>query len=282
MKPKTAFHLLKRAAINWNNHDPFAKSATVAYYALFSLPSLLLIVIWVASIFAGQDAVQGEITKEFSSLIGEGAAQAIQDMLVSAALNSNSTINYIIGIGTLIFGATGVFYQLQQALNTIFSVTDRNTGFKRMALDRLISFGMIIAIGFLLLISLIVSTAITGVINYFKQFYPEITAVLLDLANFVVSLMVITVLIGAVLKILPDIHIRWKTTIIGSAITTVLFLIGKFLIGLYIGHSNPASVYGAASSIVLIMLWIYYTGLILFFGAEFTAVYANHIKEKVS
>ena len=256
--------------------DPFAQSAIIAYYTLFSLPSLLLIVIWVTSIFFGREAVQGHITQEFSSLVGYEPAKAIEGMISSASINSNSAVNMIISGGTLIFGATGVFFQLQKTLNTIFEVKEDNSTFKKMVIDRLISFGMVMAIGFLLIISLIVSAGISVFNNYVKNYYPEIASLIVSGLNFLVSLVVITILFGAIYRFLPHKRIRWKTALIGASITTLLFLLGKTVIGVYFGQAAPASVYGGASSVVLILLWVYYTGLIFFMGAEFTMVYSEY------
>ncbi|MDG3582096.1 YihY/virulence factor BrkB family protein [Galbibacter pacificus] len=280
MKLKTGFSIIKKTFKHWLDLDPFAKSAIIAYYALFSLPSLLLIVIWVSSIFFGREAVQGHITSEFSGLIGSGPAEAIESMITSASINSNSTLNIVISASTLLFGATGVFYQLQKTLNIIFEAAEDNTNFKKMVVDRLISFGMIMAIGFLLIISLIISAGISVLNNYLKNYFPEITVALVSFFNFIISLTIITVLFAAVYRFLPNRRVRWKTAFIGAIITTLLFLLGKTLLGYYFGQTAPASVYGGASSVVLILLWVYYTGLIFFMGAEFTMVYSEHQKNK--
>ncbi|MCM5663348.1 YihY/virulence factor BrkB family protein [Galbibacter mesophilus] len=282
MKLKPSFKLIKKTFSNWLDLDPFAKSAIIAYYTLFSLPSLLLIVIWVTSIFFGRDAVQGHITQEFSSLIGYEPAKAIEGMISSASINSNSTINIIISAGTLIFGATGVFFQLQKTLNTIFDAEEENSNFKQMVIDRLVSFGMIMAIGFLLIISLLVSAGISVLNNYIRDHYPDIASMIVSFLNFLVSMSVITILFAAIYRFLPNRRIKWRTAITGASVTTLLFLLGKYLIGFYFGQAAPASVYGGASSVVLILLWVYYTGLIFFMGAEFTMVYSEHREEKKS
>ncbi|MCF8714461.1 YihY/virulence factor BrkB family protein [Joostella atrarenae] len=280
MNIKTSIKIIKETFLRWLDLDPFAKSAVIAYYTLFSLPSLLLIVIWVTSIFFGRDAVQGRVTQELSSLIGYDTAKAIEGMISSASIDSNSTMNIIISSATLVFGATGVFFQLQKTLNTIFEAEEDNSTFKKMVVDRLISFGMIMAIGFLLIISLMVSAVISVLNNYVENYYPQAATIIVSGLNFTVSLVVITVLFGAIYRFLPNKRIKWKTALIGASVTTLLFLLGKTAIGYYFGQASPASVYGGASSVVLILLWVYYTGLIFFMGAEFTMVYSEYRRDK--
>jgi membrane protein len=181
----------------------------------------------------------------------------------------------------LLFGATGLFFQLKKAMNNIWNVAAKKTDFLRMLLDRLISFGMVVAIGLLLLISLVISALISFLKDEIEQFAPNVTAFMVDIANFCISFMILTTLFAAIFKLLPDIKLRWKITYVGAALTTVLFLAGEALLGIYFSQSSPASVYGGASSVVLILLWVYYTCLILFFGAEFTVQYALLRNERV-
>jgi len=278
---KTTWSLFKQAYISWNRNEPYARSATIAYYALFSLPSLLIIVVTIAGYFFGQDAVQGRMTSEISDFIGREPAEAIESMIAKAALASDSTWTIIFGVGMLLFGATGVFFQLKMAMNNIWNIAAKQTNFLRMLLDRLISFGMVMVIGLLLLLSLVVSALIRILKDEIEQYAPNITEFMVDAANFGISFLVITTLFAAIFKLLPDIKLRWRVTYLGAAVTTVLFLIGEALISFYFGQSNPASVYGGASSVVLILLWVYYTCLILFFGAEFTVQYALMRNERV-
>lgn len=273
--------LLKNTYASWDKNDPWAKSAVIAYYALFSLPSLLMITMYVAGTFFGNEAVQGKITSEIGGTIGVDGAQAIEEMIVNAALEESSTITVILGIGMLIFGATGVFFQLQKALNNIWSVRAKKNTFIDGMKRRLLSFGLILIIGFLLLISLVLSSAIDVLSGYLANYYSEVSSVLVAVLNLFISEIFIAALFAAIFKMLPDIVIPWKTTIIGALITSLLFLIGKYVIGFYFTQSNPASVYGAAGSVVLILLWVYYTCLILFFGAEFTVNWALFRNVKV-
>ena len=275
------WRLLKASYFSWNRNDPWARSATIAYYALFSLPSLLIIVVNSAGYFWGREAVQGRITQEIEDFIGVESAKAVEGMIASAALSESSTLTLIFGIGFLIFGATGVFFQLKATMNNIWNVAAKKDTFLRMIINRIISFGMILVVGLLLLISLIISAALTAMKDYLAFIAPEVTVFMIDTLNFIISFLVITSLFAAIFKWLPDVKLRWKTTYLGAALTTVLFLIGEFVIGFYFGKSDPASVYGGASSVVLILLWVYYTCLIVFYGAEFTVQFALYKNEKV-
>jgi len=279
---RTFFNLLKKTYKSWNNNDPFAQSAIIAYYTLFSLPSLLIIIVSIAGYFFGRDAVQGRITDQIADFIGTPAALAIENMISNAALTSNSTLAVIFGIAMLLFGATGVFFQLKKAMNNIWNVASRKDTFLGMIIDRIISFGMVLALGFLMLLTLLISALIKILSDYIKSSAPVLTSISLEVINYAISFFFITALFAAIFKLLPDIKIRWKVTLLGAALTTILFLIGKFLIGYYFGKSSPGSVYGGASSVVLILLWVNYSCLILFFGAEFTVQYALQIKERIT
>ncbi|WP_298526153.1 YihY/virulence factor BrkB family protein [uncultured Christiangramia sp.] len=280
-KIKVFGKLLKKTYVSWDKNEPYARSATIAYYALFSLPSLLIIVVSIAGYFFGREAVQGRLTGEIGEFIGTEASKAIEGMIENAALSQDSTWAIIFGLAMLIFGATGVFFQLKIAMNNIWNVAARKTNFLRMVLDRVISLGMVVVIGLLLLIALVVSTLLKLVTETMQQLIPDITQVAMYILNYALTFFFITTLFAMIFKLLPDIKIRLKTTYTGAALTTALFIIGETLISIYFGQSDPASVYGGASSVVLILLWVYYTCLILFFGAEFTVQYALLKKEKV-
>ncbi|MEJ1221999.1 YihY/virulence factor BrkB family protein [Sediminicola sp. 1XM1-17] len=277
----TFFLLLKKTFASWYNNDPFGKSAIIAYYTLFSLPSLLMIVVSISGYFFGVEAVKGRIVQKLGGLIGAGVSEAIEGMIANAALNQSSTFSVVLGIAMLLFGATGVFVQLKKTMNAIWRVKSKKTGFLKTMLDRLISFGMILVLGFLFLVSLILSIFLNVMSEYVGQVAPQIAAVFAELFSFLLSFCIITGLFGAIFKWLPDIDIRWKTTFLGAGLTTLLFLIGEYLLGFYFTKSDPTSVYGGSSSVVLILLWVYYTCIIIFFGAEFTFQYATHRNEKV-
>ncbi|MGY8914022.1 MAG: YihY/virulence factor BrkB family protein [Flavobacteriales bacterium] len=275
------FTLLKKTFTSWYNDDPFGKSAIIAYYTLFSLPSLLMIVVSISGYFFGVDAVKGRIVKKLGGLIGEGVSEAIEGMIANAALNQSSTFGVILGVGMLLFGATAVFVQLKKTMNAIWRVKSKKEGYIKTLFDRLISFGMILVLGFLFLVSLVLSVLLNVLSEYVDQIAPFIAAIFADIVSFLLSFCIITGLFGAIFKWLPDIEIRWKTTFLGAGLTTVLFLMGEYLLGFYFTQSDPTSVYGGASSVVLILLWVYYTCIIIFFGAEFTFQYATYRDEKV-
>ena len=280
-KLKIFFTIFKKASTSWYNNDPFGKSAIIAYYTLFSLPSLLMIVVSITGYFFGVEAVKGRIVQKLGGLIGEGVSEAIEGMIANASLNQSSTFSIVLGIAMLLFGATGVFVQLKKTMNAIWNVKSRKDGFIKTLLDRLISFGMILVLGFLFLVSLILSIILNVMSEYVGHIAPNIAAIFADIFSFLLSFCIITGLFGAIFKWLPDIDIRWKTTFLGAGLTTILFLIGEYLLGFYFTKSDPTSVYGGSSSVVLILLWVYYTCIIIFFGAEFTFQYADYRKEKV-
>ncbi|MFL0353720.1 YihY/virulence factor BrkB family protein [Xanthomarina sp. GH4-25] len=260
----------------WDANNPFRLSAVVAYYAVLSMPGLLVIIINLVGSVWGVDIVQGRLTSEISSALGRDAADAIQAMMIETQNEDKSTLATVLGIATLIFGATGVFYHLQLSLNQIWQVSSESSmTFIRMLWSRARSFAFILAMGFLLLISFLMTTAISVLNDYIRSLLPDLIVYIAFVMDFLVSTGIITVLFAMIFKFLPDAKIRWKTVWIGALITSILFVLGKFLMGLYFGEANPGSTYGAAGTIVLILIWVSYSCLILFFGAEFTWVYAK-------
>lgn len=268
--------LLKETYKEWNNDDPWRQSAVVAYYAIFSMPALLMIVVTIAGSIFGEDAVQGRLSSEISSMIGPDAASEVETMISNAYQSSGSVWATIIGIAVLVFGATGVFYQLQQSLNIVWDVEPKeDAGIKKLLKDRVSSFGVILVIGFLMLISLLLTTVLSILSDFIREHLPSYLIYVFYVANFLVSFGIITLLFAMIYKILPDVEIKWRTVWVGAIVTSILFVIGKFGLGLYFGNANPGSAYGAAGSVILILLWVSYSCLILFFGAEFTQVYAR-------
>lgn len=260
----------------WNADDPFRLSAVVAYYSILSLPGLLVIIINLVGSIWGTEIVQGKLTHEISEALGRDAAESIQAMMLETQTGNSSEIANILGVGILIFGATGVFYHLQLSLNQIWRIKpDPNSNIIKMLVDRARSFAFILAIGFLLLISFLITTAISALNGYIRSVLPDIVLYFAYILDFLLSTGIVTILFALIFRYLPDTKIRWKTVWIGALITAVLFVLGKFLLGLYFGEADPGSTYGAAGTIVLILLWVSYSCLILFFGAEFTKVYAN-------
>ncbi|WP_299397047.1 YihY/virulence factor BrkB family protein [uncultured Gelidibacter sp.] len=259
----------------WNADDPWRLSAVVAYYAVLSLPGLIVILINVVGSIWGTEIVQGHLTNEITLVLGKEAAETVQVMIKETLDTEKNIISTLIGIASIIFGATGVFYQLQISLNKIWKIEDSGKfSFLRLLTDRARSFAFILVIGFLLLISFIVTAALGAFNGYIKQVFPDIVLYVAYFLDFIVSLSVVTTLFALMFKYMPDTKIRWKTVWIGAFVTAILFTLGKYLLGLYFGTANPGSTYGAAGTIVLILLWVSYSCLIFFFGAEFTRVFS--------
>lgn len=275
--------LLKETFNDWLNEEPFDLSAIVAFYAIFSLPPLLMIVITVVGSLYGTEAVQGEITKYLSELLGVEASRSIEKMIANSYLDKSTSMATIIGVCVLLFAATGVFMALQKSLNRIWNVRAKpKSGILKIAVDRFISFGMVLALGFLMLVFLMITTFLSAFSDWLAQFVPHFLIYVFYVINFLLSFSVITVLFGLIFKVLPDVHIKWRTIRIGAILTAFLFVIGKFGLAIYFGRLDPGSTYGAAGSVILILLWVNYSCLILFFGAEFTQVYARRYGHRIT
>lgn len=266
-----AIPILKNTFKVWSAHDPFRQSAAMAYYAIFSLPALLVIVIAAAGFIAGEQAITGQLSAQFSKLMGQDTALQIQEMVAHASIDDKSIWATMLAVIILLIGATGVFAQLQKAFNVIWEVKAvPNKGIVSFLQTRLISFGMIISIGFLLIISLVVTTLITLVGVWLQKQIPGMAIIILQIVNFILSTALTVLLFALMFKFLPDAKINWRDVWGGAIVTALLFSLGKFALGLYFGKAQPTETYGAAGSVILIMLWVFYSCIILFFGAEFT------------
>ena len=276
--------ILKRGLKAWWEKDPFRESAIIAYYAIFALPGLLVVILTSAGYFFGNDAVNNHITAQFTSTMGADTAQQIQNIIVQASEAKNSVMATIIGIIIMIVGATTVFAQFQKSLNTIWEVKldESKYGIWSFVRIRLFSFGLIVTIAFLLIVSLVISALLSAFGNWLSGHFSETFFVALQVVNFILSFAILTVLFALMFKFLPDAKIKWKHVWIGSIVTAFLFDIGKFGLGLYFGKLNPGDGYGAAGSIILIMLWVSYSSMIVFYGAEFTRAFADFISGKVA
>jgi membrane protein len=279
MKAGYLSHLGKifvKSAKSWNEKDPFKQSAAIAYYAIFSIPALLVIIIAVAGFVFGEEAVTGQITQQVKDTMGEDTAKSVEEMIAKAGEKKSSIWASIISFFVLIFGATGVFAQLQKVLDMVWEVKPApKKAWLKTIKDRLFSFGLIISIGFLLLISLLISTALAAIGDKLTANISEALVAVFRILNFIISLGVVTVLFALMFKILPDVKVQWSDVWIGSLLTAVLFTIGKFALAFYFGKAEPGSAYGAAGSIVILMLWVSYSCMIVFFGAEFTKHFAT-------
>jgi len=275
--------LVTDAFKQWSGHDPFNNSVIIAFYTIFSLPGLLVIIINVTGYFYDKKEITSQLSSQIQSMIGGDTAKTIESMIAKAGENKGTVISSILGVATLLFGATGVFYQLQQMLNKIWNVKSKiKTQQKIFELirDRILSFGLILAVGFLLLVSLMISTLVSALSGWVTSHWSESLNMVFKLFDILLSLGTITLLFAAIFKVLPEADIRWKDVWVGAFLTAILFVLAKFALGLYFGKSDPGSTYGAAGSIILIMLWVSYAGLILLFGAEFTKVYIDNYGNK--
>jgi membrane protein len=275
MRPlRTAVSVLKATVSAWSEDNVPRLGAALAYYTLFSLAPLLIIVIAVSSLVFGEDAAHGRIASEINGLVGEKGAEAIQAMLQNAgAQKSSGIVATVVGIATLLFGASGVFGELQDALNTIWGVKARSgRGIVDIVRSRFFSFAMVLGIVFLLLVSLVVSAALAALGKFGSGRIPT---TLLHGVDLVVSIGVVAVLFAMIFKIMPDVRIAWRDVWFGAFATSILFTVGKILIGLYLGRSGIGSAFGAAGSLVVVLVWIYYSAQILFIGAELTKAYAQ-------
>lgn len=268
--------ILRRTFKAWMDKDPFRESAVIAYYAIFSLPGLFVIIISVAGIFLGRDSMNQHVLEQVSSALDEDTARQIEDIIIRQEGEALKTSFWgaIIGIFTLLLGATGVFIQFQKSLNNIWGVkADTSVSVWQLIKIRLFSFGLILSIAFLMMVSLLITTLISVFSDWLAAKFSPSLLVILRVVNFVVSLGILTVLFALMLKILPDVKIKWRDVWVGSLITALLFILGRFGLSLYFGKINPDSVFGVAGSVILILLWVSYSSMIIFFGAEFTHQY---------
>jgi membrane protein len=273
--PKLVWASLKQSFSGFSDHKVTKLSASLAYYTIFSLGPLLIMIIFIAGKILGEEAAQGSVYEQIKGFIGADAAAQIQTIIKNAALTGKSGLPAIIGVVTLIIGATTVFGEIQDSINSIWGVKAKpKAGIMKLIMTRVLSFGMIASLGFLLLVSLAVTAVVEAIGNRLQQVFPDVTVVVLYIVNLVITLGVITALFAIIFKVLPDVKIKWKAIWPGAIATAILFMIGKFLISLYISKSNIGSTYGTAGSLVILIVWIYYSSMILYFGAEFTKAYA--------
>ncbi|MEH1930477.1 YihY/virulence factor BrkB family protein [Nostoc sp.] len=275
MNLQAIWKLLQETFKEWSEDKASRLAAALAYYTIFSIAPLLIIVIAIAGAVFGEEAARGQIVGQIQGLVGPDGAALIQTAIQNANKPKTGAIASIISIAVLVLGATGLFTELQDSLNTIWEVKAKpGRGIINMIRLRFLSFAMVIGIGFLLLVSLVISTALTALVTYFSNILPGVDF-LWPIVNFVLSFSITTALFGLIFKVLPDVKITWNDVFIGSIITSFLFSIGRFLLGQYLGNGSFGSTYGAAGSLVVVLAWVNYAAQILFFGAEFTQVYAR-------
>ena len=273
MNPRALWELLREAGAEWLEDKAPRLGAALAYYTIFALAPLLLIVIAVAGFVFGEEAARGELFEQIRGLVGDRGASAIEAMLANANKTESNTLATIVGVAMLLVGAAGLFGQLQDALNTIWEVQPKpGRGLWGFVRDRFLSFTMVLDCAFLLLVSLVISAVLAALGSLFGDWQTSIVGQLINIA---ISFGVITGLFAMIYRFLPDVTLAWKDVWLGAAITALLFTVGKWLIGLYLGHSSIGSAYGAAGSLAVLLVWLYYSAQIFLFGAELTKAYAD-------
>jgi len=274
---KSFWNIFKKAGASFVADNGMKLSASLSYYTIFSLCPILIIIMSLAGVVFGKDAVQGKIYHQIKGLVGSDAAIQVQEIIGNIEKSQHGTGGAIIGAILLIFGATGVFTEIQDSINYIWSVKAKpKKGWLKYLSNRAISFSLLLGIGFVLLVALVINALMDILNDRLEKILPTYSVYLFYVVSLIVILIIISLLFTIIFKVLPDAVIAWKDALVGAIFTTVLFLIGKFLIGYYLGNSNIGITYGTAASIVIILLWVYYSSIILYFGAEFTRMYAIH------
>ena len=278
MKKKiiTVYQYLKQVFTEFIEDDILKYSASLAYYTVFSLAPVLIVIISICGVLFGKEAIRGQIYSQIKGLVGNDAAVQIQETIKNIHLTGHNVFATIVSILVLLIGATGIFGEVQDSLNKIWGlrVKTKKTWWK-LILNRLLSFSLIISIGFVMMVSLLLNAIVSAFGNFLARYFSEFSVILVQITDSVLTFVITTFLFSLMFKVLPDAKIKWKDVFVGGLITSVFFTLGKLAIGYYLGRSNIASVYGAAGSIMIIMVWVYYSSIILYLGAEFTKVYAK-------
>ena len=272
---KGIWEVLKSSVTSFGDHKVTKMSGSLAYYTVFSMGPLLVVIIALCGIFMEKEAAQGKVFDQLKGFLGSETAMQLQDMIRSAGLGDKGTIAFIIGLGTLLIGATSIFADIQDSINTIWGIKPKpKKGWLKMLQNRFLSFSVIISLGFLLLVSLAVTAVLDGFSDSLQSRFQDISVIVFYILNTAITLIVISSIFGVIFKVLPDANIKWRDVLSGSLVTAVLFMIGKFAISVYISKSDIGGTYGAAGSLIILLLWTYYSSIILYFGAEFTKAYA--------
>ncbi|MFL5741760.1 MAG: YihY/virulence factor BrkB family protein [Flavisolibacter sp.] len=280
---KAILSLLGQTFTGFTNDKVFKLSGALAYFTVFSLGPMLLVVIFLAGLFYGREAIEGTVFQQIRGLVGSQAALQIQDIIRNASLSHKGNLAAVIGFITLLLGATSVFSEIQDSVNMIWNLKPKpKKGWLKMLINRLLSFSVVVGLGFILMVSLLVNGLIEGLMSRLQARFPDLAVIVVYIFNLILTFSVTTVLFGIIFKVLPDALIKWKDVIIGAMTTAVLFMLGKFGITFYIGSSNVGTTYGAAGSLVVLLLWVYYSSVILYFGAEFTKAYAAHFGSRIT
>lgn len=267
--------MLKQTFSGAGKDNVLKLSASLAYYTIFSLGPMMIVVLFLADMFWGREAIQGRLYAQIQDLVGGKAALQIQEVIRNASIDSSNTFTTLVGFITLFIGASTVFAEIQESINIIWKLRVKpRKGLIKFILTRLLSFSLVVGLGFLLLVSLLINALMEGFMDRLQRLLPDATVTVFYLLNLVLTFLVIWFLFAIIFKVLPDAKIRWKDVMAGALFTALLFMAGKFLITFYIGRSDVGSAYGTAGSLVVLLLWIYFSSIVLYIGAEFTKCYA--------
>ncbi len=274
---KTVWNILKDTISGFLTDKCVKLSAALAYYTIFSLPPMLVIIIVICSFFYGEEAIRGELFGVMRGYVGDGAASQIENVLANISITGNNLWATIIGIGMLLFGATGIFGEIQDSINLIWGLKAKpEKSWLTLIINRLLSFSMILVIGFILLVSLMLNTLLEIFFNTLESYFPDEIVRLVYYADYLLIFVIIVLLFSLIFKVLPDAVIKWKHVLVGATVTGLLFMIGKYVIGMFLTDSYLISAYGGTGSLIVLLLWVYYSSIILYFGAEFTQSYVKH------
>ena len=279
---KRTFSFIKEVFSDFSEDRVLKYSASLSYYTVFSIAPILIIIISVSGIFFGREAVQGQIFSQINGMVGNEAAAQIQDMIGKTHRSGNNFLASVVSVIILVVGATGIFAEIQDSINSIWGLKSKpKRGFIKIILNRVISFSLIISLGFILMVSLVLNAFIAAVSERLAQVFPGSGVYFVTIVDQLLSFIVISFLFAVIFKVLPDAKIKWRDVSKGAIVTGLLFILGRYAISLYVAKSEVASVYGAAGSIIILMVWVYYTAVILYFGAEFTKVYSIKYGSKI-
>lgn len=284
MTVKNAWKITRLSFSEFFSRNILKLSGSLAFFTIFSLPGLLIIIIWISDLFYGRDVVEGSVYSQIESFVGHTAALDIQATIRNATTSTGGNFATIVGLIALTFGATSVFNEIQDSINNIWRLKTKpkkGFGILKLLFDRLLSFSMIITLGFILLVSLVINGGMDFLLDNLMVKYPQLTVVLVYILNIVISYFITAFIFAAIFKVLPDAKIKWRHVWIGAFVTAFLFMLGRFLISYYLGHNRMTSAYGAAGSIIVILMWVYYSSMILYFGAAFTHVYVKFKGQRI-
>lgn len=284
MSPKRTWKIIKCSFADFFANNVLKLSASLAFSTIFSLPGLLIIIIWISNLFYRREVVEGTLYRQIAKFVGTDAAASIQQTMQNSLTTGQSQMAAIIGLASLVIGATGVFGEIQDSINRLWKLKAKprkGRGLFRFIINRLLSFSMIISLGFILLVSLIINGAMDLLVNHLLKNFQSVTVIVAYIINIIVTFLITAFVFGLIFKVLPDARIQWKHVRVGAFTTAFFFMAGKFLISYYLGHSTMSTAYGAAGSVIIVLLWVYYSSAILYFGASFTREYAIEMGSQI-